>query len=253
MNKKVSLLQFLVAGMLIFSLSLAFSQPAKAAHTPVTIVAIPSISNGKVYSIARVFSEPDDASRVVDVLSPGVHFNILGLNSSGSFIEISKDGQSVPSGWVSTSEVSRDLLGGISRSITQVYLEPSSDSQVVSIFTPGEDVKVLGHSQDGSFLAIMNASSVQRSIYWVASSDIKLPDVTAMTGSLTKLYIKPDTSSRITSVLPPAQQVTLLGRNSASSWFAVEDPQSNKFIGWAQSSDLAGGMDQELLPVVPMR
>ncbi len=55
--------------------------------------------------------EPDDSSRVNDVLSPGTHFNILGFNASGSFIEIAKEGQSVASGWVTSSAVSRQPPG----------------------------------------------------------------------------------------------------------------------------------------------
>jgi hypothetical protein len=253
MNKKVNPLQFLLAGMLIFILSLAFSQPAKADHNQITIVAIPSESSAKVYSLTRVYSEPDDSSRVVDVLSPGTHFNILGLNTSGSFIEIAKEEQSMPAGWVTASEVTRNLISGTSQSFDLAYLEPSSMSQITTVVTPGEQVKVLGHSQDGSFLAITKAGSVPGAIAWVASSEIKLPDVTAMTASLSKFYIKPDTSSSITSVLPPAIQVILVGRNSSSSWFAVEDVHSTKFIGWAQSSDLVGGINRELLPVLPMR
>lgn len=253
MNKKVNQLQFLIAGILIFTLSLAFSRPAKASHIPSTIVAMPSGSNGNVYSITRVYAEPDDASRVVDVLSPGTHFNILGFNTSGSYIQIATEGQSLASGWVTSSEVSRHLTSSTSRSLTMAYLEPNSKSQIASVFTPGEEVKVLGHSADGSFLAIKNANSVKNPVYWVATNDMKLSDVIAITATLTKFYIKPDTSSRITNVLPPTQQVVLIGRYSTSGWYAVEDVRTNNFIGWALSNDLIGAIDRELLPVIPMR
>lgn len=253
MNKKVTLFQILIAGMLIFTLSMAFTQPAKASHTPIAIVAIPSESNAEVYSITRVYLEPDDSSRVNDVLSPGTHFNILGFNASGSYTEIAKEGQSVASGWVTTSAVSLHHIDGLSRGVTQVYLQPSMTSIVASYITPGEDLQVLGHSLDGAWMAVENPSSMQTPIYWVASSDIRLPDVIAKTATLTKFYIKPDTSSLITKVLPPTQQVILIARNSTSTWFAVADVHSNKFFGWAQSNDLTGGMNKELLPVIPLR
>ena len=253
MNKKVSLLQLLVAGMLIFVLSLAFSQTARASHTPVEIVAIPSQSDGYSVTLAKVFSEPDDASRVVEVLSPGTHFNILGFNESGSYIEIAKEGQTVPSGWMSASVVSRNHLDSISRSLTQAYALPSSTSKFASIVIPGAGLQVLGHSVDGLWLAIENPSSLQTPIYWVAASEVSLPDVTAKTSTITKLYQLADTSSRITTVLAPAKQVTLFGRNGTSSWFAVEDGTSHKFIGWAQISDLDGGLNRELLPVLTER
>jgi hypothetical protein len=253
MNKKVSLLQFLVAGILIFTLSMAFSQTARASHTSVEIVAIPSESDGQANTLARVFSEPDDASSVIEVLSPGTHFNILGFNESGSYIQIAKEGQTNPSGWLAASVVSRNHLDSTSRSITKAYAQPSSTSQFTSIVTPGEQLQVLGHSIDGLWLAIENPGSFQTPIYWIAASEITLPDVTAKTSTLTKLYLIADTSSRITNVLPPAMQVTLFGRNGTSSWFAVEDSASHKFIGWAQISDLNGGMNRELLPVLAGR
>jgi hypothetical protein len=240
-------------GLLIFTLSLVFSKSVKASHTPIDIVSIPSESSGAVYSITKVYSEPDDASRLVEVLSPGTHFNILGFTSSGAFIEIAKEGQSVPSGWVTASQVSFNHLDGTSRSLTQAYLLPSSTSQVASIVIPGEELQVLGHSVDGAWMAIDNLGSIKAPIYWVAASDIKLPDVIAQTVSLTKFYMRPDSSSSVTDVLSPVNQVTLFGRNDTSSWFAVKDVLSNEFIGWAQSSDLGGGMNRELLPVLSMR
>ena len=253
MNKKVNLLRFLVAGMLIITMTMAFSQPARASHTPVAIAAIPSESNAAVYSITRVYSEPDDASRVLDVLSPGTHFNILGFNASGSFIAIAKEGQSAASGWVASSLVSRNLLDSSALYVTKAYLQPSSIGLVASIITPGAELQVLGHSVDGAWMAIENPLSIKTPIYWVASSDIRLPDVIAETASVTKFYLTPDTSSRITNVLPPTQNIILIGRIPAGGWYAVADIHSNKFIGWAQSNDLTGGMNKELLPITPVR
>ena len=253
MNKKVNLLQILIAGLFVFTLSLAFSQAAKASHTLITIVAIPSESNADVYSITRVFSEPDDSSRVVDVLSPGAHLNILGYNASGSFIEIAKEGQSLASGWVSASGVSRKLIDSSASYLTKAYLQPSSSSSVTGIITPGTEFQVLGHSVDGAWMAISNPSSLRVPLYWVATSDIKLPDVIAQTASLTKFYLKPDTNSSITDVRPPTFQVISIGRNSTNDWYAVADIRSDKFIGWVQSNDLIGGMNKELLPVIPVR
>jgi hypothetical protein len=253
MNKKVILSKLLVVGMFIFTLSVAFSQPVKASHIPVDIVAIPSESGAQVYSLTRVYSEPDDASRMVEVLSPGTHFNILGFTQDGSFIEIGKEGQSLPSGWVASSQVTRNHLDGTSLSLTQAYLLPSSSSKVATLVTPGTELQVLGHSVDGAWLAIDNPGSMKTPIYWIAASAVRLPEVIAQTSTLTKAYISPDTSSRITNVLPPAQQVTLIGRNSTNSWFAVEGAHSSKYIGWVQSSDLDGGLNRELLPVLSMK
>ncbi len=254
MNKKVSLLQFLVAGMLIITMTMAFSQPARASHTPVAIAAIPSESDAAVFSIARVYSEPDDASRVIDVLSPGAHFNILGFNTSGSFIEIAKEGGSAARGWVASSLVSRNLLDSSALYVTKAYLQPSSTGLVASIITPGAELQVLGHSVDGRWMAVENLTSMKTPIYWVASSDIRLPDVIAQTASLiTKFYLRPDTSSRITNVLPPTQNIALIGRIRTGGWYAVADIHTNKFFGWAQSNDLTGGINKELLPVIPVR
>jgi hypothetical protein len=254
MNKKVSILQFLVAGMLVFTMTMAFSQPVRASHTSVAIVAIPSESNAAVYSITRVYSEPDDASRVIDVLSPGTHFNILGFNASSSFIEIAKEGKSAASGWVASSLVSRNHLDSSALYVTKAYLQPSSTGLVASIITPGAGLQVLGHSVDGAWMAIENPLSIKTPIYWVASSDIRLPDVIAQTASLvTKFYLRPDTSSRITNVLPPSQNIALIGQIRSGGWYAVADIHTNKFFGWAQSNDLTGGMNKELLPVIPVR
>ena len=253
MNKKVNLSQILVFGMLIIALTLAFYQPAKASHTPIAIVAFPSVSIAGVYPVTRVYSEPDVASRVVDEMSLGAHFNILGLNASGSFIEIAKEGQSLPSGWVIASEVLRTQLVGTSRSRTQVHLSPSSASPIVSMVFHGTELKVLGHNVDGAWLAIENQGLMKTSIVWVNTSDIRLPDVVAQTSSLTKFYLRPDTSSSIADVRSPAYQVILIGRDSTNNWYAVAEVRTGKFIGWAQSNDLTGGINKELLPVIPIR
>jgi hypothetical protein len=253
MNKKVNLLHIIFAGMLVFTMTMAFSQPAKASHTPITIAVIPSESNAAVYSITRVYSEPDDTSRVIDVLSPGTHFNILGFNASSSFIEIAKEEQSAVSGWVASSLVSRNHLDSSTLYITKAYSQPSSTSTVTSIITPGTELQVLGHSVDGAWMAIENPLSIKTPIYWVDSSDIRLPGVTAQTATLTKFYLKPDSSSSVTNVLPPTQNIILIGRIRTGGWYAVADIHSNKFFGWAQSNDLTGGMNKELLPVIPVR
>lgn len=187
MFKKVNLSLFLVAGMLIFTLSLAFSQSAKAA-TP--IVPILSEFNGAAYTLTRVYTGPDDTSRVIEVLSPGTHFNILGFDDSGKYIEIAKDGQALPIGWVTISEVLLNHLDGMSLSLTEAYSLPSSTSPVATIFSPGTELQVLGHSQDGSFLAIQDASAPQGFAYWVPASMVKLPDVIARTAEFNKVLSK---------------------------------------------------------------
>jgi hypothetical protein len=240
--------------MLIFTMTMAFFRPVKASHITDDIVVFSSTSSGEVNSITKVYTEPDDASYVVEVLSPGTHLNILGYNAGGTFIEIAKEGQPAANGWVALFLVSRNHLDSSALYVTKAYLQPGSTSPVASIITPGAELQVLGHSVDGAWMAIENPLSNKTPIYWVASSDIRLSDVIAQTASLiTKFYLRPDTSSRITNVLPPTRNIVLIGRIRSGGWYAVADICTNKFFGWAQSNDLTGGMNKELLPITPVR
>ena len=112
MNKKVNLLQIIFAGMLVFTMVMAFSQPARANHLSDDIIEFSSANRGAVFSITRVYAQPNDPSRVVDVLSPGTHLNILGYNANGAFFEIAREGESVARGWVSSSSVSGSSARG---------------------------------------------------------------------------------------------------------------------------------------------
>jgi hypothetical protein len=253
MNKNISFKLFSIASLLVLIFSVRIVHPTTASISPISIMAVPGASDSVVYTITRVYQAPDDASRVIDVLSPGTHFNILGYNDSGTFIAVAKEGQSLTSGWIPTSQVTRAYLSGTSRSLSLGYLSPNSTSRIETVLTPGQEVKVLGHSPDGSWLAIENPTSLRTPLYWVARQDIGLPSVVAKTSSLTMVYAKPTNGSLIMNVLIPTYQLVLIGRTSDNARYAAEDFISGKYIGWVMSSDLAGGSNRELLPVTPLK
>ena len=253
MDKKLFHSSVLVAGALVLILSVGYFQPATATHSAVSILAMPSESAGVTSTLAKVYAEPEDASQILDVLPPQKQVQILGLNESGAWIAIAQGNQSALAGWISASELKHDLVVGTTRTLVRTYQQPNSSSGIQSVLTPGIKVQVLGRSPDNAWVALSNAGSPGAMVQWVASSDIKLPDVIATTSNLTKLYARPDSGSAISYVLPPAQKVVLMGRNSNGTWFAAADINSKKFIGWAQVSDLVGGIDRTVLPDLTVR
>lgn len=250
MNRKLYSISSLVAGALAITMMVIFSQPAAATHSALAILSMPSESIGSTRTLARVYSEPDVASQVVNVLSPEKQVRILGLNEDGAWLGIGKEnGAAVLAGWIPVSDVRHNLVVGSSRSLVHTYQLPDSSGSVAGTLAPSVQVQVLGRSVDNAWIAIAHPGARSGMLRWVKANELKLPDVVAQTSALTKLYLKPDSSSRVTSVLPPAQSVILIGQNGDGSWFAVTSRQGNKFIGWAQSNDLTGGMDRVALPV----
>ena len=253
MNTKPVSIFLVVAGLLGAALLLASFQSARATHTAVAIVAYPAESVGQTRSLARVYMEPDDSSRLLEVVSPGKQIQILGLSENGAWVAIAKGDRAAMSGWVSKSNVSQGLIAGAARSLVKAYQQPDSTGEVVATFSPGTKLQVLGHNVDNTWIAIARPGSMGTTVNWVASSDLKMPDVHAATSALTRLYLRPDTSSQITNVLPPAQKVLLIGRNNAGNWFAAADLRGNKFIGWVQLGDLKADADKVTLPILPIK
>lgn len=240
-----------MAGLLVLTLSLGIIQQAAAAQPAIDIIAVSNASNSSVYSVTRVYLEPSFTSRVVETLSPGAHINILGYNSSGTFTAIVKEGMSSISGWIVTSQVLRAYIDGTSLSLAIGYMAQNSASPVATVLTPGEMVKVIGHSVDGDWLAIANPVSVKNPIFWAPRYDIKLPAVVSRTLSLTMVHASPTNDSKIINVLNPTYELSLISRTSDNAWYAVDDSSSGKYIGWVMSGDLVNGTNRELLPTIP--
>lgn len=251
MNTKPYHAPLIVTVLLMIALFLASVQVASANHTAVPVLAYAAESSGETNSLTKVYLEPTEGSQLIDILPPGQQIQILGLSENGAWIAMGKKDQSALAGWVSGSNVNENLIIGSTRSLVQMYGQPGSFSKVDNVLPPGAKVLVLGHSPDNAWIAIAHPGGAQATINWVEASSLKLPDVFATTSSLTMLYLKPDSKSKITTVLPPAQKVLLTGRNSQSTWFAVTDIQEKRFIGWAQGSDLNANSDRATLPVIP--
>jgi hypothetical protein len=251
MNKDISFKLFSIASILALIFSVRIVNRTTMSASPISIMAVQGASDSVIYTITRVYQAPNDTSRVIEVLSPGTHFNIISYDASGTFIAVAKEGQDLTSGWIPTSQVVRTYISGTSSSLSIGYLSPNSTSRIETVLTPGQVVKVFGHNQDGSWLAVENPASVRNPFYWVARQDIRLPVVVAKTSSLTMVYAKPISSSLITNVLFPTDPLVLIDRTSDDAWYAAEDISSGKFVGWLISSDLVGGINRELLPVIP--
>lgn len=253
MNKKLYPLSFLALGILVIAFQLASFQPASAIHSEIAILALPSGSAGETQSLTRVYADPKDTSQVINVLSPGTQVQILGLSESGAWIALAQSYPPFLVGWVPVSDINHDLTVGLTRSLVQTHQQPSSSSRIVSVLSPGASVQVVGRSVDNSWIAISTPGYPRASITWVATSELRLPGVSASTRYLTMFYLIPDTSSRVTSVSSPTHYVTLIGRNSAGTWFAAADIHTDQFVGWVEGSNLDGGMDRSLLPVLSDR
>jgi hypothetical protein len=251
MNKDISFKLFSIASILALIFSVRIVNRTTMSASPISIMAVQGASDSVIYTITRVYQAPNDTSRVIEVLSPGTHFNIISYDASGTFIAVAKEGQDLTIGWIPTSQVARTYISGTSRSLSIGYLSPNTTSRIETVLTPGQVVKVFGHNQDGSWLAVENPASVRNPFYWVARQDIRLPVVVAKTSSLTMVYAKPISSSLITNVLFPTDPLVLIDRTSDDAWYAAEDISSGKFVGWLMSSDLVGGINRELLPVIP--
>jgi hypothetical protein len=251
MNKDISFKLFSIASILALIFSVRIVNRTTMSASPISIMAVQGASDSVIYTITRVYQAPNDTSRVIEVLSPGTHFNIISYDASGTFIAVAKEGQDLTIGWIPTSQVARTYISGTSRSLSIGYLSPNTTSRIETVLTPGQVVKVFGHNQDGSWLAVENPASVRNPFYWVARQDIRLPVVVAKTSSLTMVYAKPISSSLITNVLFPTDPLVLIDRTSDDAWYAAEDISSGKFVGWLISSDLVGGINRELLPVIP--
>jgi len=251
MNTKPISIVFVVASILVGALLLASFQSATATHTAVAIVAYPAESVGQTRSLARVYMEPDDSSTLVQVMPPGKQVQVLGLSENGAWVAIAKDNQAAMGGWISKSNVNQGLIVGATRSLVKSYQQPDSSSVVAATFSPETKLEVLGHNADNTWIAIARPGSMGTTVNWVASGDLKMPDVLAATSSLTRLYLRPDSKSQITNVLPPAQKVILIGRNNVGNWYAVADIRGSKFIGWVQLGDLKADNDKATLPILP--
>jgi len=249
--------------MLVIAFQLASYQPASATHSEIAILALPNAASGETQSLTRIYSEPEDTSQVINVLPPGTQVQILGLSESGSWIALAQSYPPFLIGWVSASDIKHDLTIGLTRSLVLTHQQPDSSSRVVSALPPAASVQVVGRSTDNAWIAISTPGFPQASITWVATSDLRLPGISASTMYLTMFHLTPDESSRVTFVSAPSQNVafvsastqivTLIGRNSAGTWFAAADMRTDQFIGWVQGSHLAGGMDRFMLPVLSDR
>lgn len=252
MNTKTFSVFVVIAGLLAIALVIAAFQPAAANPVLVTIIAYPAESIGQTRSVARVYAEPDDSSTILQVLSPGKQIQILGLSENGAWIAMAKDDQVSLAGWLSIGEVNQSLMVGTTRSLAKAYQQPDAASPVAATLPPAAKLQILGHNPDNTWIAIAHTSQSQRLISWVNASDVKMPDMLGNTTSVTRLYLRPDSSSQMMSVLSPGQKVLLIGRNDAGTWFAVADASGNKFIGWAQVGDLKISGDRSTLRVLPV-
>ena len=250
MNGKLYSLLYVLAAAFLIALMAGYFQQAAPIHPAIAILSMPSESVGTTRSLARVYAEPNDSSQVVNVIPPEKQVHILGLNDTGAFIGISREDEATLAGWISTSEVKHNLVVATTCTLVKEYQRPDSSSPVTGTLSPAAEVQVLGRNSDNTFIAIAQPGAKTASVRWVKTSELSLPDVVAKTSTLTRLYQKPDSGSRVASVLPPAQSVILIGRSNDGTWFAVASLPGKKFIGWAQSNDLSGGMDRKVLPVL---
>jgi hypothetical protein len=175
MNKKLYPLSFLALGILVIAFQLASYQPASANHSEIAILSMPSRSAGETQYSTMVYSEPEDTSQVINVLSPGTQVQILGLSESGAWIALAQSYPPFLVGWIPASDVKSDVMVGSTRSLVLTHQQPDSSSRIVSVLSPGASVQVVGRSVDNSWIAISTPGYPRASITWVAISELRLP------------------------------------------------------------------------------
>jgi hypothetical protein len=176
MNHKSFYPSFLLAGALVIGLFLAIFQTASATHQAVGILAMPSESAGATLSLAKVYSEPDDASQLLELFPPGKQMSILGLDESGYYVGISKLGQSNLGGWMSRSDVKYNLVQAKATRLARVFQQPNVDSAVIFALSPGQTVSAVGQSaEDQSMIAVNFLSGGKTALGWVMADDLSLP------------------------------------------------------------------------------
>ena len=142
--------------------------------------------------------------------------------------------------------------------LTMVYESPELDSRVETVLMPVTEVRLVGRSADGKWLALGAG--------WIPTGNIRtngelaaLPvmqmsqSFSGVTIGLTMVYQNPTMSSRVVDVLSPVSIVSLSGRSSDGDWLAVaniRDPGSVK--GWVGRGDLQMTGDLAALPVMGM-
>ncbi len=253
MNKKLYPISFLALTILVIAFQLASFQPARAVHSEIAILSLPSGSAGETQYSTKVYTEPEPTSAVIRLLAPGTQVHILGFSESGAWMAISQAYPPYLINWIPASDVISNVMVGTTRSLALSHQQPDSSSRVMSVLSPGASVQVVGRSVDNSWIAIATPGFPQASITWIATSELQLPGVIASTMYLSMFYLTPDDSSRVTFVSAPTHNVALIGRNSASTWFAATDMRTDQFIGWVQGSHLDGGMNRSLLPILSDR
>ena len=142
--------------------------------------------------------------------------------------------------------------------LTMVHESPELDSRVETVLMPVAEVRLVGRSADGKWLALGAG--------WIPTGNIRtngelaaLPvmqmsqSFSGVTIGLTMVYQNPTMSSRVVDVLSPVSIVSLSGRSSDGDWLAVaniRDPGSVK--GWVGRGDLQMIGDLAALPVMGM-
>jgi hypothetical protein len=249
MNTKVNRKVLFFTAMLVVAFLLTTFQKATATHQAVPILAVALETHAVTRTLGMVYAEADDKSALLTVLEPGKQVKIIGVDESGDWVAIAKADQNSLAGWISKSAIEQDLVVGTTRYLVQVHQSPDSLSEVSYVLTPGENVQVLGSNPDNTWIAIVGPGSTRATVSWVKADELKVPNNIAIAKFLTMVYQRPDTTSKVTYVLSPAQKVTLLGRDNSGSWLALVTVQDERFIGWAHAGDLSSDIDLARLPI----
>lgn len=123
--------------------------------------------------------------------------------------------------------------------VTGLYNEPDSSSEVAEWLMPGTSVRLLGRSADGAYFAIAYGELSEKVGGWIAAKDLDVESSDTHVVAMAMVFQQPGSGDDFTNMLTYGQAITVLGTSPDGSWTAVARKDSDhSLIGWVLTSDL---------------
>lgn len=127
----------------------------------------------------------------------------------------------------------------MTHTVTALYNDPDSSSDVVQWLMPGQSVRLLGRSMDGLFFAVAGGEASEKVAGWIADKDISVEEISTHMVGMTKVYRQPDANDEFVNMLTYGQAINVLGTSRDGAFSAVARKDGDqKLIGWVLTSEL---------------